>query len=111
MKFWLALTMERESRRLQKRSLSSREEYIHALFFFFLFLFFFLFHFILIWYKNLFSIFWYDLVVFQARKFRLMGIVVVRDESPTAAKFVPGFLTKGLKLILFLLHLFFNWYY
>eukprot|EP00026_Physarum_polycephalum_P003356 Phypoly_transcript_03366.p1 GENE.Phypoly_transcript_03366~~Phypoly_transcript_03366.p1 ORF type:complete len:625 (+),score=67.14 Phypoly_transcript_03366:582-2456(+) len=42
----------------------------------------------------LFTLFWYDMVRFQAIKFRLMTIVVVRDESPSAAKFIPGFLSK-----------------
>lgn len=39
------------------------------------------------------------MVVFQARKFRLMQIIVIRDESPTAAKFVPGFLSKGILIL------------
>ena len=46
--------------------------------------------------KYLFTLFWYDMVRFQAVKFRLMTIVVVRDESPTAAKFIPGLLSKGI---------------
>lgn len=44
------------------------------------------------------------MVKFQAIKFRLMDTIILRDESPTAAKFVPGFLAKGV-LAYFTLHI------
>lgn len=54
------------------------------------------------------------MVKFQAIKFRLMDTIIIRDESPTAAKFVPGFLAKGVlayfsKLILIFCADFLKW--